>query len=270
MDQRLPTVTKRPPRYQTRAVQARPPVTRAALDAVSQGPSVQHGHSGDAVAGRAARSAASPSRDAWLARTVKRAIDLALLVPAVIVAVPLVLLGAIVVMIVSPGSPFFMQRREGLGGRTIEVWKLRTMHHEADRLLDRHLEADPEARAEWQRSFKLKRDPRLLPGVGSFLRRTSIDELPQLWSIAKGEMSFVGPRPFPEYHLAQFDPAFRVLRRSVLPGLTGLWQVSARSDGDLAVQQALDEYYIRNWSLWLDISLIARTPLALLSSRGAY
>ena len=270
MDQRLPTVTKRSPRYPGRAVQARPPVTRAALEAVSPSPMVQRGHAGDAAAASVVRSVASPSREAWFARTVKRAIDLALLVPAVLVAVPLVLLGAIAVMIVSPGSPFFMQRREGLGGRTIEVWKLRTMYHDADRLLERHLEADPEAREEWQRCFKLKRDPRLLPGIGSFLRRTSIDELPQLWSIAKGEMSFVGPRPFPEYHLDQFDPAFRTLRRSVLPGLTGLWQVSARSDGDLAVQQALDEYYIRNWSLWLDIALIARTPLALLSSRGAY
>jgi lipopolysaccharide/colanic/teichoic acid biosynthesis glycosyltransferase len=170
----------------------------------------------------------------------------------------------------SRGPVFYRQMREGLDGRRLPVWKLRTMYADGDRLLEEWLGDHPEDRAYWDRHFKLRDDPRVLPVIGPLLRRTSLDELPQLWSILTGKMSLVGPRPLPDYHLGQFSSEFRTLRTRVLPGLTGLWQVSARGDGDLQVLQALDTFYIRNWSPWLDLYILARTVTAVLLGRGAY
>lgn len=190
--------------------------------------------------------------------------------PLFALSLPLIWLLALWVRLVSPGSPYFTQTREGLRGKSIDILKLRTMYPDADERLERHLAENPEAKAEWERSFKLKRDPRILPGVGYFLRKTSLDELPQLYNVVRGEMSLVGPRPFPEYHLERFSPEFRELRHSVLPGMTGFWQVLARSDSDLKLQEELDTYYIRNWSPWLDVYLLFRTVMAVLGSKGAY
>ena len=200
----------------------------------------------------------------------KRALDLALLVPVGLLAAPIVAITALWVRRVSPGNPFYAQEREGRGGRSFRMWKLRTMHHDADALLERHLANDPAAAAEWATRFKLARDPRILPGIGHLLRKASLDELPQLWNILRGEMSFVGPRPFPAYHLDSFDERFRTLRHAVLPGLTGLWQVDVRAGADLKLQEELDTLYIANWSLWMDVYLIARTPWAVLRGDGAY
>jgi Undecaprenyl-phosphate galactose phosphotransferase WbaP len=203
-------------------------------------------------------------------RWLKRAMDLALAVLLGIAAASVLALAALWIKMVSGGPALYYQNRGGEAGRTIRVWKLRTMHTDAERLLSGHLLECPEAREEWQRYFKLKRDPRILPGIGHLLRRTSLDELPQLWNVLRGEMSLVGPRPFPEYHLDRFQPEFRSLRAKVTPGLTGLWQVSARSNGDLKVQEALDTYYIRNWSPWLDLYILAQTIRAVISADGAY
>ena len=194
-----------------------------------------------------------------LNRFLKRLLDLLMACAFGIFALPIVVLGALWIRAVSPGSPFYHQEREGENGKSIFVTKLRTMYPNANVLLEEHLAKNPAAREEWQRRFKLREDPRILPGVGKILRRTSLDELPQIWSVLIGDMSMVGPRPFPAYHLAEFSPQFRELRGKVTPGLTGLWQVSSRSDGDLAVQESLDTYYIRNWSPWLDLHILVRT-----------
>ncbi|GAB6876179.1 undecaprenyl-phosphate galactose phosphotransferase WbaP [Thermaerobacter litoralis] len=200
----------------------------------------------------------------------KRLVDYGVGIPLFLASLPVIALLALWVKRVSPGPAFFTQEREGAGGKIIHVWKLRTMYPDAGARLERYLAENPEAREEWARYYKLKNDPRILPGVGHFLRRTSLDELPQLWNVLRGEMSLVGPRPFPRYHLEAFSPEFRELRRRVPPGMTGLWQVAARSDGDLKAQEALDTYYIRNWSIWLDFYILARTLWVVVSGKGAY
>lgn len=202
-------------------------------------------------------------------RRAKRLLDLALGVPAAIVALPVVAVAALAVRIASGASPFYAQERIGLDGRRFEVVKLRTMYVDAERRLARYLDSHPEAREEWRSTFKLKDDPRILPVIGHALRASSIDELPQLWNILKGEMSLVGPRPFPDYHVEAFPEDFRVLRERVMPGLTGLWQITARSDSDLGVQEALDTRYIANWSIWMDLWILLQTPVAVVTGRGA-
>jgi len=204
------------------------------------------------------------------AKWTKRTIDVIAASFLLIVTAPLVAACALWIRRVSPGNPFYTQEREGYDGTVLRILKLRTMFPDADELLKSHLARNTSAGDEWDQFCKLKHDPRILPGVGHFLRKTSLDELPQLWNIIRGEMSLVGPRPFPAYHNSRFDPEFVQVRRQVRPGLTGLWQVSARSDGNLAVQQTLDSYYIRNWSLWLDLYILARTVGAVLAPRGSY
>lgn len=203
-------------------------------------------------------------------RLLKRSTDLLLAAVGSLAAVPLIALGALLIRLRSRGPVFYRQTREGLDGRLFEVLKLRTMYADAEERLERHLERSSEARAEWASRLKLCDDPRVVAGFGRFVRRFSIDELPQLANVLRGEMSLVGPRPFPEYHLRMFSPRFRELRRRVRPGLTGLWQVMVRSDGGIEEQEAYDAYYIRNWSLWLDLYVLAKTVTAVLRGRGAY
>jgi Undecaprenyl-phosphate galactose phosphotransferase WbaP len=200
----------------------------------------------------------------------KRMMDRVIATPLFVMSIPVMAAAAAWIKLSSRGPAFHCQVREGIDGRRIPVWKLRTMRVDGEGLLDAWFLEHPEDRVEWARYFKLRRDPRVLPWIGKLLRRTSLDELPQLWSVLKGEMSLVGPRPFPDYHLEHFPVEFRALRTRVLPGLTGMWQVSARSEGDVEVQEALDTYYIRNWSPWLDLYILARTVAAVLFARGAY
>jgi len=201
---------------------------------------------------------------------VKRIMDLLLGVPMLLLALPIMGVMALWIRWVSPGaSAFYAQKRVGFGGRMITVWKLRTMYPDADAHLERHISENPDAHDEWHRCNKLRNDPRILPGIGHLLRKTSLDELPQLWNVVRGDMSLVGPRPFPDYHLDRFDTSFRALRRTVVPGLTGLWQAYERNSNEMESQQRLDSYYIRNWSIWLDLHVLARTIWVVLSGKGA-
>ena len=202
-------------------------------------------------------------------RLFKRAMDIIFTIPIALLAAPIILALAVAIKLIDPGPAFYIHRRVGRNGAVFGMVKLRTMFADAERRLERHLAENPQARAEWARHFKLKRDPRILPGLGILMRRTSLDELPQLWNILCGDMSLVGPRPFPAYHLESFDSEFRAIRLSVPPGLTGVWQTTSRSDGDLQAQKAEDLFYIRNWSIVLDLYVLLQTVPAVLSAEGA-
>lgn len=200
----------------------------------------------------------------------KRGVDLVLALLFGLFAAPIVGLFALLVKILSPGPSFFLQRREGRGGQPFLIIKLRTMRVDADARLAEFLERSPEAADQWRQGMKLRDDPRIIPGLGHFMRRFSIDELPQLLNVLLGDMSLVGPRPLPAYHIAALDPASCRLRRLVRPGLTGLWQVSGRSSSSLDEQQTLDSYYVRNWSIWLDFHILARSVVIVLMGRDAW
>lgn len=202
-------------------------------------------------------------------RYLKRAIDFVLTVPAVIITLPVILLLIAAVRIADRGPAIFMQQRTGFNGRSFSVYKIRTMYQDAEQRLEQALAADQKLAAEWRSNFKLENDPRILPGIGHLLRRFSLDELPQLWNVALGDMSLVGPRPFPPYHLKSFDADFQAMRASVIPGLTGLWQITVRSDGDLAAQKEQDTLYIENWSIWLDLQIMLQTLPAVVRAKGA-
>ena len=166
------------------------------------------------------------------------------------------------------GAPVFSHARVGRYGRPFGCLKFRTMVPDAERVLKRVLEADPEARAEWERDFKLKDDPRITR-IGAFLRRTSLDELPQLWNVLKGEMSLVGPRPIIEQELERYGDQVGYYLE-IRPGITGLWQISGRNDTGYEDRVALDSWYVRNWSLWYDLVILVKTVRVVLRREGAY
>lgn len=165
-------------------------------------------------------------------------------------------------------DPIFKQKRIGQGGRIFNTWKFRTMVPDAEAVLEKKLQEDPALREEWERGCKLSKDPRIT-GLGRLLRRSSLDEIPQLVNVLRGDMSLIGPRPLPNYHHEQLPPSVRKLRERVKPGMTGLWQVSGRSEVGSDGMARWDPYYVRNWSLWLDIVILVRTIRVVMGGRGA-
>jgi Undecaprenyl-phosphate galactose phosphotransferase WbaP len=199
------------------------------------------------------------------ARWLKRALDVCFVVGLGVVALPLSVLIAALVKFSSPGPVFYGQRRYGKRGEPFIAWKFRSMVADADQALEQCLASDSSLREEWLSTQKLKRDPRITR-LGRILRRTSLDELPQLWNIMLGQMSVVGPRPIPE--ISRYGDGF-ALYQKVTPGLTGLWQVSGRNNIPYEQRVNLDLYYVRNWSIWLDLYILARTVKAVVLGDGA-
>ena len=194
-------------------------------------------------------------------------LDKALAVVAFALLLPFFVIVPVLVKLTSPGPVFYRQKRLGKNGREIRVWKFRSMYVDADERLNRILAEDPKRKAEWEATFKLADDPRVTP-LGRFLRKTSIDEFPQLFNVFTGEMALVGPRPIVEAEVPLYGRAYSTFS-SVEPGITGLWQSSGRSGTDYPRRVALDVYYVLNWSPWLDLWIMKKTIGAVLFMRGA-
>jgi Undecaprenyl-phosphate galactose phosphotransferase WbaP len=201
-------------------------------------------------------------------RTVKRTIDLTASTLLTLLLLPLLMIISILIVVESGFPVFYFQKRLGRGGRTFRMWKFRTMVQDSAGVLDRYLASNSELRKEWAECQKLRNDPRITM-VGRVLRKTSLDELPQLWNVIKGEMSLVGPRPIVDAEVAKYQAAYSIYVKTT-PGLTGLWQVSGRNRTTYPERVAYDTYYVRNWSVWMDIYLLAKTVGAVLTGDGAY
>lgn len=214
------------------------------------------------VSGRGAVESVKP-RGGVYRNGAKRSFETFLIVAAAPVVLPFILLMALVIAC-DGANPFFVQKRVGQGGKVFRIWKLRTMVANAEEKLASYLETDSQARIEWDRTQKLKSDPRIT-WVGRFLRKTSMDELPQLFNVLNGTMSLVGPRPMMVGQaLLYYGKAYYRLR----PGITGLWQISARNESEFTARVRYDEVYDRSLSCWNDIGILARTVKVVLRGTG--
>ncbi len=201
---------------------------------------------------------------------IKRAFDILFSLACLVLGFPIFLMIGLLIYLSSPGPIIYSHERIGRGGKPFRCYKFRTMHSDADQNLQDVFSANPELRLQWERSFKLKQDPRITP-IGIYLRKSSLDELPQFWNVLKGDLSVVGPRPMVNQELKKYYgiKAYKIL--SIRPGLTGPWQVSGRSDIDSYEKRiSLDEHYVENQSFLMDMKLISKTIPVMLFSKGAY
>lgn len=202
------------------------------------------------------------------ARTQSRVLDIAIAIVIIAFTAPLLIAIALAVKLQDGGPAVYRQNRIGLNGRTFPCFKFRSMLVDADARMAALLEADPLARLEWALTQKLRSDPRVTP-LGRFLRKSSLDELPQIFNVLRGEMSVVGPRPIVESEIPRYGRHFRYYC-SVRPGITGLWQVSGRSDVSYRRRVLLDVVYARSRSVTLDLKILLKTPMVILLSKGSY
>jgi Undecaprenyl-phosphate galactose phosphotransferase WbaP len=221
----------------------------------------------DQLYSRPRREDRDPS-DFFRYRFIKRFGDIFLILLAAPVLGPGILLIAVFVILSSRGPVFYSHRRIRKDGAFFSMWKFRTMCVNSTEVLDQYLAAHPEARAEWMKTHKLRHDPRVTP-IGAFLRRYSLDELPQVWNVLMGQMSLVGPRPIVAAEVEKYGDFFGFYCR-VKPGLTGLWQVSGRSTLSYDSRVAIDCRYVKHWSLWGDFVILLRTFRSVVNQDGAY
>ncbi len=204
----------------------------------------------------------------WSNRAVKRVFDVVMTLVGGLLISPILLGVALWVYRDSPGPVIYKHRRVGKDGREFDCYKFRSMCVDSAERLQKLLDSDSEARKEWETSFKLKNDPRITRS-GVFLRKTSLDELPQLLNVLKGEMSLVGPRPIIQKEVPRYGEFIKEYYM-VRPGITGMWQVSGRSDIDYPERVRMDSWYVHNWSVWLDIVMLWRTIKVVAGHKGAY
>lgn len=203
-----------------------------------------------------------------LPRLTKRLIDLVGATVGSIILLPLLFYIAVAVKLSSRGPITYSHERIGKDGRKFRAWKFRSMFENSSDVLEYYLEQHPDLREEWEKDHKLRYDPRVTR-IGRFIRKTSLDELPQLWNVIRGEMSLVGPRPIVTAEIAKYG-AYYGLYTMVTPGITGLWQVSGRNNTTYEERVQLDAYYVRNWSPWMDLYLLLRTIRIVIFAHGAY
>lgn len=197
-----------------------------------------------------------------------RVLDVTLAIIALVILAPLMAIIAAVIYILDPGPIIFAHQRIGRGGRSFPCLKFRSMVVDADARLRHLLETSPEARAEWDRDHKLRDDPRVI-GIGKFMRKTSLDELPQLWNVVRGDMSLVGPRPIVVGEISRYGRYFEHYC-AVRPGITGLWQIGGRNDVSYRRRVAYDVTYSRARSCAMNVKIIAFTVPSVLLQRGSY
>jgi exopolysaccharide production protein ExoY len=198
----------------------------------------------------------------------KRGFDITAALTAILLLLPMFCLIALAIKLWDRGPVFYRHRRIGLRGAAFDCLKFRSMVMNGDEVLARHLAANSAAAREWEETRKLRHDPRITP-LGVSMRKTSIDELPQLVNILKGEMSFVGPRPIVTAEVPKYGDAIDHYL-SARPGLTGPWQISGRNDVGYTTRVELDRIYVEDWSFWGDVSIIVKTARVVVTSRGCY
>ena len=201
-------------------------------------------------------------------RVIKRAFDLLFTICGGLCILPFLLVIAVMVAVDNKGNVIFAHRRIGRDGKEFKCYKFQTMIPNAQEALEKYLAENPAARKEWEESFKLTDDPRVTK-LGNILRKTSLDEMPQLWNVIKGDMSLVGPRPIVSKEIERYGEYFREYAM-VTPGITGMWQASGRSDTTYEERVEMDTWYVRNWSVWIDLMYLFKTVKIVVTGKGAY